>query len=221
MAERREMVFDALRSSESPMSILDLAGQLRLHPNTVRFHLRALADSGRVETVELASSSPGRPPLMFRAHRGMDPAGPRNYQLLADVLATRLGSGTKAADEGIEAGRAWGESLGAAAASRAAISDAQATDRLIAILGDLGFAPEHRSSGTATQIALKHCPFLDLIPDHEGVICPMHLGLMQGATAAMKSDITVDRLEPFAEPDLCLAHLSASANAVPAEAGSR
>lgn len=31
---------------------------------------------------------------------------------------------------------------------------------------------------------------------------------MQGAMAALNADTTVDRLEPFAEPGLCLAHLS-------------
>lgn len=212
MAKRRELVLETLRASESPMSILDIAHQLRLHPNTVRFHLRALADNGRVETVESSGSSPGRPPLMFRAHRGMDPAGPRNYQLLADALATRLGSDKNAAKMAIEAGRAVGYGMTAATtSSQAAKSDTQATDRLVVILADIGFSPHQRSSGTATQIELRHCPFLDLVPEHEGVICPMHLGLMQGAMAGMKSNLTVERLEPFAEPDLCLAHLSSSA----------
>jgi hypothetical protein len=35
----------------------------------------------------------------------------------------------------------------------------------------------------------------------------VHLGLMQGALAALRAPITVGRLEPFAEPDLCLTHL--------------
>ena len=31
---------------------------------------------------------------------------------------------------------------------------------------------------------------------------------MQGALAQLGGPVTVDRLEPFAEPDLCVAHLS-------------
>lgn len=208
MPERREAVLDALRSAESPMSILDIAGQLGLHANTVRFHLQALAESGRVERVEPTRSSPGRPPLMFRAHRGMDPAGPRNYQALADALATRLSDDDQSTDKAIEAGRAWGKRLGLASTSvGAANSDGQATDRLVAMLGDLGFSPQRRSSAGADQVLLRHCPFLDLVPEHQDVICPVHLGLMQGALAAMKAEITVERLEPFAEPDLCVAHM--------------
>ena len=212
MPERREAVLDALRSAESPMSILDIAGQLGLHANTVRFHLQALAESGRVERVEPTRSSPGRPPLMFRAHRGMDPAGPRNYRALADALATRLSDDDQSTDKAIEAGRAWGRRLGLASTSvRAASSDGQATERLLEMLEDLGFSPQRRSSAGADQVLLRHCPFLDLVPEHQDVICPVHLGLMQGALAAMKAQITVERLEPFSEPDLCVAHMRFSA----------
>ena len=211
MPERREEVLDVLRSSKSPMTIIDIARQIGVHPNTVRFHLQALTDSGRVERVEPARNSPGRPPLMFRAHRGMDPAGPRNYQLLADALATRLSADDKSTDKAIEAGRAWGHRLTAGTPSAQAVKkDDQATDQLIGMLGDLGFSPQRRSSAAGIQIGLRHCPFLDLVPKHEAVICPVHLGLMQGAMAAMKANVTVERLEPFAEPDLCLAHLGSS-----------
>lgn len=209
MTERRQQVYDALLSATSPMTILEVARELDLPANTVRFHLRALAESGRVEQVEPRRSSPGRPPLRFRARRGMDPAGPRNYRLLADALATRLSADRAAADKAVQAGRDWGVRLVADGPSaRAVTSDARATDRLVEMLGDLGFAPQRRSSGSRSQIGLRHCPFLDLVPEHEKVICPVHLGLMQGALGAMGAGVTVDRLEPFAEPDLCVAHMA-------------
>ena len=212
MSERRQEVLEALRASETPMSILAIARQLGLHPNTVRFHLQALAKSGRVEQVEQARTSPGRPALMFRAHRGMDPAGPRNYQFLADALATRLGAESESSNQAVDAGRDWGLRLFSVDPSGHALaSNAQATNQLIEMLEDLGFSPQLRSSEGETQIALRHCPFLDLVPQHQDVICPLHLGLMQGAMAAMNAGISVERLVPFAEPDLCLAHLSPSA----------
>jgi hypothetical protein len=37
----------------------------------------------------------------------------------------------------------------------------------------------------------------------------VQLGLMQGVREALDADVTVERLEPFAEPDLCTAHLVA------------
>jgi predicted ArsR family transcriptional regulator len=190
------------------MSILDISRQMHVHPNTVRFHLQALVDSGRVEQVEPTSNSQGRPPFMFQAHRGMDPAGPRNYQLLASALAARLSADNQSTDKAIEAGQAWGHELTAITSTAQDVKgDDKATDQLIGVLEDLGFSPQRPTPADDSQIRLKHCPFLDLVPQHADVICPMHLGLMQGVMAAMEARTTVVRLEPFAEPDLCLAHL--------------
>jgi hypothetical protein len=44
------------------------------------------------------------------------------------------------------------------------------------------------------------------------VVCPIHLGLMQGALEAWQAPVTVDRLEAFAEPDVCLAHIALAAS---------
>jgi predicted ArsR family transcriptional regulator len=207
MAERRQAVMDTLRSSGSPMSIVEIARRLRVHPNTVRFHLQVLARDGRVERVEPTRSTPGRPPLMFQAHRGMNPSGPRNYQLLADALATSMSADVDGADKAIESGRAWGSRLVEASSEQPTRDVDQATDRLVKILDHVGFSPERRTSTAESQIGLNHCPFLDLVPKHESVICPLHLGLMQGALTAMGAGITITRLEPFVEPDLCLAHV--------------
>lgn len=204
---RRRDVLAALRASGSPLSIVDIARRLDVHPNTVRFHLQVLTDSGQVERVGPARTGPGRPPLMFRAHRGMDPSGPRNYRLLAEALATSLSADPQAADRAIEAGRTWGSKLADVLPEEASPGDDQAISRLIGLLDDLGFAPEQRSAGGERQIGLRHCPFLDLIDTQARVICSVHLGLMQGAMTALGPAVTVERLDPFVEPDLCLARL--------------
>jgi predicted ArsR family transcriptional regulator len=85
----------------------------------------------------------------------------------------------------------------------------EATDRLVALLDEFGFEPERRTAGGAEQIALRHCPFLELAEDARRVVCPVHLGLMQGAMEQLSDVVTVESLEPFAEPDLCLTHLGA------------
>jgi len=208
---RRREVLTMLRESASPMSIGEIAGRLDVHPNTVRFHLDALAGLGQVERVDTAPAGPGRPPLVFRARRGMDPAGPRNYRLLAGILASSLATGPDPAARATEAGRAWGTYLAGPPAP--ALSAKQAVDRLVGLLDDLGFAPERRSAGGRKQIGLRHCPFLELADTQARVICPAHLGLMRGAMTALGAPVTVERLDPFAEPDLCLAHLSAPGRA--------
>ena len=75
----------ALRVSGSPMTIAEIADRLEVHPNTARFHLESLLRSRHVEQVDGTVVGPGRPPLVFRARRGMDPAGPRSYRLLAGI----------------------------------------------------------------------------------------------------------------------------------------
>jgi predicted ArsR family transcriptional regulator len=204
---RRADVLAVLRTSPVPLSITDIAERLDVHRNTVRFHLDTLAGTGQVERVPAAPTGPGRPGLLFRARPGMDPTGPRNYRLLAGILAGSVAADPAALRRATEAGRAWGRQLAEPSAGSPAATEDQAVDRLVELLGDLGFAPERRSTGGGRQIGLRHCPFLDLAQTQARVVCQVHLGLMQGAITASGASATVDRLEPFAEPDLCLAHL--------------
>jgi predicted ArsR family transcriptional regulator len=203
---RRDEVLAALRDSPEPLGIAEIADLLQVHPNTVRFHLDALTDAGRAERVHTRPTGPGRPPLAYRARPGMDPAGPRNYRLLAAVLAADLATGPDPAAAAAAAGRAWGSRL---VDGPAAGADGVAT--LVGLLDDLGFAPQWPApGGHDDRIGLRHCPFLELVRTDADVVCPLHLGLMQGAMTALDTPVVVERLEPFAGSDLCLAHLARS-----------
>lgn len=83
---------------------------------------------------------------------------------------------------------------------------------MIGVPDELGFEREPSSGPRDAMIRLRHCPFLALVPSDgdagDSVVCALHLGLMQGALDAMGSPVTVDHLDPFAEPDLCVAHLA-------------
>ena len=76
------------------------------------------------------------------------------------------------------------------------------------LLAELGFEPEPADGRRTREIRLRHCPFQNLAEQHGEVICSVHLGLMQGALTAMRAPVTVDRLDPFVEPDLCVARLA-------------
>ncbi|MBF6351854.1 MULTISPECIES: helix-turn-helix transcriptional regulator [Nocardia] len=204
---RRGDVLAILRGSRDALSIVDIATRLQLHPNTVRFHLEALVEAGQAERTEHPRTGPGRPPQMFRAHRGMDPAGPRNYRLLAEVLATQLAADPDPPARASEAGRRWGRAL-AREMNAAAPTVQQAVGALIRVLGDAGFDPEPDTVEGQPQIRLRHCPFLDLAETRASVVCPVHLGLMQGVLEGRAAPVAVQRLEPFVTPDLCLAHLT-------------
>lgn len=194
-------VLAELRAAAGPLRIAEVAERLGVHPNTVRFHLSGLIERGQVERVEASPTGPGRPAQLFRAVPGMDPSGPRHYRLLAEVLLADLAAQPHAAAWAADAGRAWGARL-----STERMRAEEPAQRLVELMADLGFAPEQPADGD--QIALRHCPFLELAQQHPEVVCQVHLGMAQGVLAAWRAPITAKRLVPFASPDRCVVELS-------------
>lgn len=193
------------------MSIIEIAEELGVHPNTVRFHLESLVADHQVEQVEHGRKGPGRPPLMFAAIRQMDRGGTRQYRLLAEILTMALASDQDPRTKAMAAGRAWGRTLESGAQPPAEGASAEeAIDNLVVVLDDLGFAPELRTSDGEQLVGLRHCPFLELAETGGSVVCPIHLGLMQGALETWEAPVSIDRLDAFVEPDLCLAHITSA-----------
>lgn len=204
---RRADVLALLRETDQQLDIADIADRLGIHVNTARFHLETLVRNGQVSRTTADRGTPGRPPQVFQAVRGMDPLGPRHYRVLAEVLAAALAVDPDPRGRAVEAGRFWGRQQAEAVEAPEGVDET--LDQLMWMLDDLGFAPE-RVDADGAQIGLRHCPFLELAVERSDVVCPVHLGLMQGAMDSWGSPVTVDRLEAFVEPDLCMAHLSSS-----------
>jgi predicted ArsR family transcriptional regulator len=194
------------------MGIAEIADRLQVHPNTVRFHLETLVGNGQVERTTADPGTPGRPPALFRAVRGMDPMGPRHFRVLAEVLAAGLATDPDPGRRAVEAGRSWGRqqasSVAGAIGGDKPVEADESVERLMGMLDELAFAPEQTAGGGRPTIGLRHCPFLELAVSRSDVVCPVHLGLMQGAMESWGAPVTVDRLDAFVEPDLCLAHLT-------------
>ncbi|MGZ4515259.1 MAG: helix-turn-helix transcriptional regulator [Mycobacterium sp.] len=210
LRESKSRVLEVLQDSGTQLNVNDVAARLGLHPNTVRFHLDSLVSDGQVEHVELDRKGPGRPALMFCAVRQMDRGGTRHYRLLAEILAVAFAGERDASAKALAAGRAWGHKLDSSleAVPTDPASADEAIDHLVNMLDELGFAPERRAADGEQQVGLRHCPFLELAENRTAVVCPVHLGLMQGAMEAWGAPVSVDRLDAFVEPDLCVAHLA-------------
>ncbi|MDQ2627733.1 MAG: helix-turn-helix domain-containing protein [Actinomycetota bacterium] len=206
---RRLDVLRLVQAADEPLSIVQIADELGVHPNTVRFHLDTLVEEGRVEHTEPDHKGRGRPALMFRAIRQMDRGGTRRFRLLAEILTIGLAADSDPSGKALAAGRAWGKRLRPLNRPADPVGADESTDHLVDMLDELGFQPEQLEPDDAgeTQLGLRHCPFLELAETSTDVVCPIHLGLMQGALEAWDAPVTVDRLDSFAQPDLCVAHL--------------
>jgi len=210
LGQRRASVLDLLRAAGSPAGVREIAGQTGLHANTVRFHLDALVDAGLATRVPQVRTVPGRPSMTYQAVEGGGATGRRQYRLLAEMLTSLIaGMLPEPGEAAAGAGREWGRYLTEQPAPYQRTGAREAIERLAATLEEIGFAPEAVADGTRYQLRLRQCPFRELAEVHPDVVCELHLGLMQGALEQMRAPVAAERLQPFAEPGLCIAYLAA------------
>jgi len=210
VGESRAHVLDVLRAASEAIGVREIAEQTGLHPNTARFHLDTLVGEGLAERRTEGRGRPGRPRTVYHAAASPPvPAGRRSYQLLAQML-TGLISQTlpQPAQAAVDAGEAWGRYLADTPSPAKQIDTDEAIRRLTAVLTDVGFAPGAVEERPDRVIPLRHCPFREVAEEQRDVVCSLHLGLMRGALKEVRAPLGVDRLEPFVEPSLCLAHLT-------------
>lgn len=229
--ERRAALLELLREHAGPLSVAELAERLGLHPNSVRAHLDVLVRTGRVTRRTEQRATPGRPRDVYEATGAPD--GDRNYQLLAQVLATRLAEvSPDPAAAAAEAGRRWAERTDdvgprPAAAPRGPTSAASppaasppatsspgaspveaALEPVVRMLRAGGFAPQvvTDAPGAGSRIDLHHCPFLEVAREHPDVVCGAHLGLVEGELERAGT-LARATLVPFARPGVCVVDL--------------
>lgn len=206
----RLRVLELLRSSPGAFGVTDLAEQLGLHANTVRFHVNRLVTAGLATREVERHSGPGRPRLRFAAVAHQDSSGgQRSYRLLADMLAGFIaGTSPDAAGQSEELGRTWGRYLATRPAPAKRVTEEESLRELIRVLDDIGFSPQLAENDHGPQVLLRHCPFLEVASAHREVVCSVHLGVMQGVLSEQRAPVEVAVLRPFVEPSLCVADLS-------------
>jgi predicted ArsR family transcriptional regulator len=196
-------------ADEGPLDARELAAHVGLHVNTVRVHLKALADAGLVTSETQPPSGRGRPRVAYRATAAAGDAGARHYRLLAEILTALVARyGPEAAAQLEEIGEAWGRYLMDAPPRIASAGDERAVEKLVELLAELGFQPQLERGTRGRRILMRPCPFLELAREHQDVICPIHLGLMRGALAELGARTRATKLEPFVRADVCVARLS-------------
>lgn len=208
--ESRVRILKALRPGGRPMDASELAPLVGLHVSTVRFHLQELEEAGLIERRVERLGRPGRPRVAYRVVATEDPSEPaRRYLLLSRILAGSLaGKVQDPAALAREAGEAWGRSMAEERGTTVPLSMEAAMQALAAMLDELGFSPEIEATGPGRSISLHRCPFREVAEENPEVVCSVHLGLMRGALSEWRAALRADELEPFVEPNRCLARFS-------------
>jgi predicted ArsR family transcriptional regulator len=198
--DTRYRLYRYLRLSGRAVPVRELAARLGLHANTIRPHLRRLVDAGLVAVeARRGSSAIGRPQSLYSVVTGEGREG-RDYRLLADILAT-LVAGARSRNRAQELAREWGDFLMARHASPpgarrpgpnlAALRDAMA---------EAGFDPRFRRRGNGSvEIALRGCPFRDLLEEHRELACTVHQGLLEGMLEGARPRLHLRSFEPLAD----------------------
>ncbi|MFI5566872.1 helix-turn-helix transcriptional regulator [Streptomyces sp. NPDC051740] len=204
LSRQRSGVLQYLRGQAGPVTATALAQVCALHVNTVREHLDALVDDGLAARERSAPAGRGRPAWRYRA-RPPQESPAREYAGLAAVLAARIArTSTDPRGEALAAGEDWGRVL--TAGQEPSADPREARERLLDLLGEIGFAPE--ADAEAREVRLPRCPFVETAREHPGVICGVHEGLARAALGALGENSQEIELLPFAEPGACRLHLN-------------
>ena len=209
----RVRILELLQQAEAPLDARELGTRVGLHANSVRSHLRVLAEAGLVAQRREEPTGPGRPRVLYQATtaEALDAPALDNYRLLAQILASSLaGTERNPSARAEEAGRAWGAHLIRKPPPFTSISKQETIDEVIRLHEQAGFRPELRQTKNGQEIVLEHCPIQQLATTYQTVICPIHLGLIRGALAELGTGIEADSLQPFAEPGACVGHLTSA-----------
>jgi predicted ArsR family transcriptional regulator len=225
-SRQREHLLALISEHDGAVDATELATHVGLHVTTVRFHLDALCDQGALERTRIAPTGVGRPRIGYVAVQGR-----LDYRSFAEILATELGD--TAADRtrrAERAGKRWAERITSPQRRSVAAQDGTrsgtALDRRVEttteVFQRMGFGPElnspskHAVAPRGRTIRLHACPIRELAQSHPEVGCALHLGLLKGllanpegsahgpAKAALRAT-----LEPFVEPELCIARVIA------------
>ena len=191
---QRQMILEALQSERGGLDTAQLADRLGLHANTIRWHLGILTDRELVQAVPERRHGRGRPSIVYRLTAEGIARGRDEYRLLATMLTDVVGADRDGESRAYDAGVRWGRHL----------QQAEPDTTLADLLDQQGFAAERHGD----RIEMRRCPFYALAENSPQVICTLHHGIIAGALAEAGSEQTVERLDPFVEPGLCLAHLA-------------
>jgi predicted ArsR family transcriptional regulator len=203
----RYAIYLELARSSVPLSTMEVADSLDLHPNTVRPHLERMREVGLLEVEVDSQGTVGRPHHRWSLAAEAPSLGlePSAFRLLAGLLASV--AAVAGVDQELVAGvgRAEGRTAGSA---RAAAGTQSCLEALVDELADLGFDPAVGDDGHTTTIAFTRCPFRELAGAFPELVCHLHRGIVEGLVEGVpNSEVVVAAFATLADRDPCRVEL--------------
>lgn len=182
---RRDRIITLLRDAPIGLSVSEIAVRTGLHPNTTRWHLGYLADAGLVRSRAERRGEPGRPRLIYEA---LD-ANPQesSYHLLSQLLASALTQVPQGAEAARTTGATFGRHLIAPTFPFGRVQEADAADRVQALLQHLGV----RCKNIDSDLELRHPCFEPHSEPHGQILKALFRGLVEGALDALGGALVV------------------------------
>jgi predicted ArsR family transcriptional regulator len=192
----RRRLYAHVAAQDAPVSRDDAAAAAGISRTLAAYHLDKLAEAGLLATTYARPSGRGGPgagrPAKYYTRSGRDLAvsvPPRNYRLLADLLAQALTSedpgqhGSSLAHAAGQTGRDVAQAAGGAGAD------------VSAVLRDCGYEPAPAGDDA---IELRNCPFDQLARRHVELVCGLNQHLLRGVLDGTGQGHAVAVLRPAA-----------------------
>lgn len=172
-------------------SIAELSEATGLHANTVREHVQRLIEAGYVIAETERRTTRGRPRVLYSAATGTQEA--------SSPVAVRR------AEEAARRGDLMRRVYGSDSAADLGADALHQLDALVEDLGDAGFDPvvDERE----LTVDLTPCPHAPAA-EHRGVLCGVHVGLMDSVLAQAGGPLRVEGIAPSCDPTQCVVQLS-------------
>jgi predicted ArsR family transcriptional regulator len=175
------------------VTVADIAGRFRLHPNVARMHLAKLEQAGFLATDLRKTSGGGRPARLYRLSDKVVTFGfpPRRYELLARLALTALsvnGSVSRADQAARDAGLSEGRRV--VAGERGAPRTPDAVMALVRrVAEDQGLLPELAWRDDGLHVTVHNCAFRELSGADPDLVCGMHRAFLEGVVEVVMSSL--------------------------------
>lgn len=216
-AARRRIIDELSTEPGRALTAAEFATILGLHTSTARFHLNRLVAAG-VLMARQERRGVGRPRKMYLLappkREDSEQSDNRPMGLLTELLAKMVrpepGQAPMTPEE---AGQLWArEHLPAPDDPDPARTPGEWISKiggLTDVLNYWGYTSTISTNGAGehAEIRITHCPIRELARENTAVVCGIHRGLIRGTMQQLGEGRTDVELLPFADGDVCIAHL--------------